>query len=264
MASTGPLNSEALLRAERIFFAFKEKCASDVISDFTMSLYPYEFVSIIGPNGCGKTTLLRLMAGLLPPRSGDVYFHGKSMSRPNPQRFIVRQHPTLYPWKTVRANIELVLRATDLAQNEVRERVCAAISSMGLDECADLLPHILSGGQKQRVELAKVFALRPSVLLLDEPFSSIDRLTRESFQDMLLDLVSKTHSSAMFVTHDISEAIYLSDRILVLSNRPATIAAEVAINTPRPRKRTSLASCSDNDAISKVRQALSAYVTLTT
>jgi NitT/TauT family transport system ATP-binding protein len=196
-----------------------------------------EFVAIIGPSGCGKTTLLRIIAGLERPDGGKVVFHGGEA-----RVGFIFQFPTLLPWLTVLDNVALPLRANGMSWSEARERTRKYLSLVGLQAFEDFYPRELSGGMKQRVNIARALAVEPTVLLMDEPFSHLDPLTAESLRSEILDLWTlgvTTVRAIIMVTHDVDEAIFMADRLVILTPRPAKIAGIVEVNIPRPRDRRS-------------------------
>ena len=202
-----------------------------------------EFVAIIGPSGCGKSTLLRMLSGILASTSGHVRLHGNVITQPPPEMALVFQDYTrsLYPWLTVEKNVRFPLaRRRDIAKTEKESRVSDAIKSVGLDGFGDYHPGQLSGGMQQRVAIARALAFQPEILLLDEPFASVDALTKEGLEDTLLsvrDRLGSAGNTMLMVTHDIDEAIYLADRIVVLSKPPCMVAEELVVNLPRPRSQ---------------------------
>ena len=208
-----------------------------VIADIDMDVRDGEFVSICGPSGTGKTTLLRALGGLLSPADGsDIRYHGAPVTRPPDRVVIVFQNyaASLLPWRTVARNIELGLEGK-LPRAERRARVAEVLELVGLRGRGDDLPWRLSGGMQQRVQIARALAMRPKVLLMDEPFGALDAMTKSVMQDELLRLQHATGATVVFVTHDIDEAVYLSDRVLVINGGPATISHAFEIDLPRPR-----------------------------
>jgi ABC-type nitrate/sulfonate/bicarbonate transport system ATPase subunit len=196
-----------------------------------------EFVSIIGPSGCGKSTLLNLSAGLDDASGGSVYVDGHRVDGPGLDRGVVFQEFALFPWLTVVGNIEFGLRSKAVPAAERHDIARRYVKLMGLSGFENFHPFRLSGGMRQRVGIARALAIEPSVLLMDEPFGALDAQTRESMQKALGDIWQTTKKTVLFVTHDIREAVYLSDRVLVMSGRPATISLELEIELPRPRNR---------------------------
>ena len=207
-----------------------------VLDDVSLNLVPGEFVALLGPSGCGKSTLLRLAAGLETPTIGKVREDGRPITRPDPDRILVFQDATLFPWRTVRANIAIGLEARGLIR-EQEYRIDEVLKLVKLEGFADFFPHQLSGGMAQRAALARALVNDPKLLLLDEPFGKLDSLTRLKMQNELLDLWKSAGFTALLVTHDVEEALLLADRVIVLSDRPASIVAEVRVDQPHPRRR---------------------------
>ncbi|MDC7789055.1 ABC transporter ATP-binding protein [Rhodoplanes sp. TEM] len=208
--------------------------ALDAVS---LDVPPGEIVAVVGGSGCGKSTLLRLVSGLDRPTDGGVVLDGDEITAPHERIGMVFQEPRLLPWLTVAGNVGFGLAA--LAAGERDRRVAAQLARVGLADKAAVWPRELSGGQAQRVALARALVTRPEVLLLDEPFSALDAFTRADLQDHLLDLWHDAEPTLVVVTHDVDEAIALADRIVVMRPRPGRIAAEIAVDLPRPRDRDS-------------------------
>jgi NitT/TauT family transport system ATP-binding protein len=198
-----------------------------------------EFLCLIGASGCGKSTLLRIVAGFEQPTSGEVLMWGKPVTGPGPDRGMVFQDYGLFPWLTVRQNIGFGPAARGLSKPAVKETVDRFVDIVGLGKFADAFPHQLSGGMKQRVAIARVLANDAEILLMDEPFGALDAMTRERLQEELLDLWRKTSLTVLFVTHSIEEAVYLSDRVVVMAPGPGRIESEERITAARPRDVTS-------------------------
>jgi ABC-type nitrate/sulfonate/bicarbonate transport system ATPase subunit len=196
------------------------------------------FVCILGPTGCGKTTLLRLISGLEEPESGSVQVHSHCEGRKALVGYVFQQG-ALFPWMTVHDNVSFPLRARRMRESEIREPVSRMLEMVGLTDFSDTHPHQLSGGMQQRVALARSLVMEPDVLLLDEPFSSLDTRTSQNLQGKLLDLWHKTGTTVIFVTHNIEEAVFLSSRVCVLAYRPGRIVREEKIDLPLPRDRLS-------------------------
>jgi NitT/TauT family transport system ATP-binding protein len=206
--------------------------------DLDLQIRDQEFVVIVGPSGCGKTTFLEAVAGLVPVAGGALELGGRPITGPGPERSLVFQHASLYPWRTVLDNVLFGPQVQGRLTAETRKRAEDLLEIVGLAKVAKKYPHELSGGMRQRVNLARALATDPTLLLLDEPFGALDAQTRENLQDELLriwqaDAVTK--KTAMFVTHDVNEAVLLADRVLVFSPSPAHVALEVVIDVPRPR-----------------------------
>jgi NitT/TauT family transport system ATP-binding protein len=231
--------SGPLLEVERLHvrYADTEAAAPPALDDVSFSISGGEFVSIVGPSGSGKSTLLRCIAGLRAPTGGTIRIGGVPVTDVPEALAVVFQDygRSLFPWMRVGENVELPLRHLGLSGNERRERVESALAEVGLAEANDRYPWQLSGGMQQRVAIARAVAYRPRILLMDEPFASVDAQARADLQDMALAVWRAHGSTVVFVTHDIDESIYLSDRVIVLSRPPTTVVAEIGIELPRPR-----------------------------
>ncbi|MEE9150207.1 MAG: ABC transporter ATP-binding protein [Thermoplasmata archaeon] len=208
-----------------------------VIEDLNLTVEDDEFVSFIGPSGCGKTTILRLIAGLEKPTSGEIFENGHLVEGPGHDRGMVFQEFALFPWRTVIKNIEFGLEIKGIPKDRRREIALEYIDLVNLEGFEDAYPNELSGGMKQRVGIARALANEPDVLLMDEPFGSLDAQTRNIMQRELLRIWQKTSKTVIFVTHSVDEALYLSDRVIVLTARPATVKKEFCIDLSRPRDR---------------------------
>ena len=215
-----------------------------VLQDINFAVEPGEFVALLGPSGCGKSTLLRLVAGLDQPAQGTLLADNAEISGPDPSRVVVFQDPTLYPWRTVRGNVGVGPEAQrrrgwrrDPLHDQTQERIDAVLRLVGLSEFADAFPHQLSGGMAQRVALARALVNDPALLVLDEPFGKLDSLTRIRMQGELARLWQGARFSVLLVTHDVEEALLLAHRVIVFSERPARIVAEVRNDAPYPRHR---------------------------
>ncbi len=206
------------------------------LDDVTLAIHDQEFLSLIGPSGCGKTTLLRMIGGLIKPSSGHISIDGKPVKGPGPDRAIVFQNFLLLPWANVLSNVSFGLEARGKRRKEVREIALDAISRVGLTGFEKNFPHELSGGMQQRVGLARALAVSPKILLMDEPFASVDAQTRQILQEDLLRVWRGTKTTIVFVTHSMEEAVYLSDRIAVFSRSPGQIAEVMDVQIPRPRE----------------------------
>jgi NitT/TauT family transport system ATP-binding protein len=208
-----------------------------VLEKIDIEIFPREFICLVGASGCGKSTLLNIIAGLIPPSSGEVLVDGRSVTgKPGSDRGMVFQGYTLYPWLTVAQNIAFGLQFQKMSKSEQRDKVGYFLNVVGLEKFAHSYPKQLSGGMKQRVAIARALANEPAVLLMDEPFGALDAQTKEQMQEFLLELWSKTHVTVMMITHDVEEAIYLSQRIYVLSCRPGQVKSEIPIDLPEHRE----------------------------
>jgi NitT/TauT family transport system ATP-binding protein len=205
------------------------------LSDASLSIAKGEFVCLIGASGCGKSTLLRIMAGFEQPSSGEALMRGKPIAGPDPTRGMVFQDYALFPWLSVRENIAFGPIARGLATAQVKETVDKFIELVGLAKFATAYPHQLSGGMKQRVAIARVLANDAELVLMDEPFGALDAMTRERLQDELLEIWQRTRLTVVFVTHSVEEAIFLANRVVVMSPGPGRIESDNTLDLPRPR-----------------------------
>ncbi|MGY4568778.1 ATP-binding cassette domain-containing protein [Bradyrhizobium pachyrhizi] len=207
-----------------------------VLDNVNLAIAPGEFVALLGPSGCGKSTLLRLVAGLEKPRAGTLREDEVRISGPHPSRVVVFQDPTLFPWRTVWDNVALGLEAQGILKAQ-RHRVDDVIELVGLSSFRNAYPHQLSGGMAQRVALARALVNDPKILVLDEPLGKLDSLTRIAMQSELVALWQRKGFTTLLVTHDVEEALVLANRVIVLSDRPARIKADIAVARPYPRHR---------------------------
>lgn len=226
------------LRVDRVFKTFRGTAAGQdtrVLDDISLSVSGGEIVSVVGPSGCGKTTLLRIIDGLLEPDSGTIAVDGRAVRGPGIDRAVVFQQPNLLPWRNALRNVELGLEFQRIRAAERADRARRVLSLVGLDGFSSHLPHQLSGGMQQRIGLARALVMEPAILLMDEPFSALDAQTREELQGELLRLHESTGITVLLVTHDLDEAIYLSDRVFVLARGPGRIRSVIDVPLPRPR-----------------------------
>ena len=227
-----------MLRVEGLSKIFAgDRGRDDVVAlrDVSFGVGAGEFVSIIGPSGCGKTTLLRILHGLEPATQGAMFMAGKRVEKPSPSSAMVFQQFNLFPWLTVAQNIAFGLEVAKFPPAECKARTERFVHLVKLDGFAAHYPHEISGGMQQRVGLARALALDPGVLLLDEPFGALDAITREQLQREIADILALSPKTVVFITHNMDEAIFFSDRILVMSARPGRIIEEVRVELPRPR-----------------------------
>lgn len=208
--------------------------AVQALDDITFDVAPGEFVSLVGPSGCGKTTLLRVIDGLIPPDSGEVLLDG-APPKPGPGLGFVFQQARLLPWRTIAHNVEFPLALSGVPAAQRRQRATAALATVGLRDFMDAYPHELSGGMQQRVGLARAFVMRPEVLLMDEPFAALDAMTREFMRGELSKTWAHHRTAVVFVTHDIDEAIFLSQRIVLLAPRPGRVDEIITVDLPEAR-----------------------------
>jgi NitT/TauT family transport system ATP-binding protein len=207
-----------------------------------LALADNEFVSLVGTSGCGKSTLLSIAAGLQEATDGDVLVDGEPVRGPGRDRGVVFQSYTLFPWLTARQNVEFAMRGEELSKVQRRTLALEQLRLVGLERFADARPSQLSGGMKQRVAIARALSYRPQILLMDEPFGALDALTRQLMQELLTSVWEHHRLTVLFVTHDVEEAVYVSDRVVVMTNRPGRIKREVRVDLPRPRRHEMLAT----------------------
>lgn len=227
------------------------------LNNVSLDIREGEFISLLGPSGCGKTTLLRIIADLLQPTSGNISILGQSPKEIRLQRKygIVFQNPVLYDWRTVRRNICLPMEIMGVPKKERTARIDRMLDLVGLQEFGYKYPFELSGGMQQRVGIARALALDPDFLLMDEPFSALDEFTREKLNEDLIDIWRKTKKTVIFVTHNIPESVFLSDRVVVLSAHPGRLSAVVNIDLPRPRKDSIREAPEFFEHVAKIRRS---------
>ena len=247
------------IRIEHVDMTYPEDGGRSVtaLTDVSLDIQKGEFISLLGPSGCGKTTLLRIIADLLQPTSGTITVSGASpkAARTNRKYGIVFQNSVLYDWRTVRKNVRLPLEVMKIKKSEWDERVDSMLELVGLTDFAQHYPHQLSGGMQQRVSIARALAINPEILLMDEPFSALDEFTREKLHEDLLRIWRRTNKTVVFVTHNIAESVYLSDRVCVLSPHPGRLSAVVDIDLPRPRTKEMRDSPEFLALVSKIRNS---------
>ncbi|TDD96116.1 ABC transporter ATP-binding protein [Jiangella asiatica] len=214
--------------------------ATVAIEDVSFDVPEGQFVSVIGPSGCGKTTVLNIVAGFVDATGGTVRLQGSPVSGPGPDRGVVFQDFALFPWKTVEANIAFGLKTQGVGKVERRAKAQEMIDLVGLTGFEKKYPHELSGGMRQRAGVARVLATEPAIMLMDEPFASVDAQTRRVLQQEVLRIWEQRRTTVLFVTHDVDEAVFMSDRVVVLSPRPSTVRADLSIQIPRPRSWTDM------------------------
>ena len=238
---------------------FKDNSGNDVkaLTGVNLDIYKGEFISLLGPSGCGKTTLLRMVADLLEPTEGTVRISGMTPREIRLQRKFgfVFQSAVLFDWRTIEQNIELPLETMGFRKKERRARSKEMLEMVGLSAFAKHFPGQLSGGMQQRVNIARALSIEPEILLMDEPFSALDEFTKEKLHEDLLRIWRKTNKTVLFVTHNIQEAVFLSDRVCVLSPHPGRLSAVVDINLPIPRNLDMKESPEFNELVKKVRNS---------
>lgn len=235
------------VQVDNVAMSFNSKKGRFIaLQEINLQIRRGEFVSLIGHSGCGKSTLLNLVAGLLQPSEGRLRCAGNVISGPGPERAVVFQNHSLLPWLTCFDNVLLAAErvfARSEAKIQIRQRTLRALELVGLSHAEHKFPHEISGGMKQRVGIARALVMEPKILLMDEPFGALDALTRTHLQDELAAIVARTGRTVVMVTHDVDEAIILSDRVVMMTNGPgATIGSILEVNLPRPRDRLALAS----------------------
>mgnify|MGYP003335552850 FL=1 len=228
--------TDTLLSLQSLSASFHDRGILHVLDDISFEVPRGQFVALIGPSGSGKSTLLRILAGLLEPSQSRVDFRGQPLRGPQPGVGLVFQNANLMPWRTVAENVRLPLEVAGLEAAAAVPQVAAMVELVGLSGFEHTRPDDLSGGMAQRVAIARALVQDPDLLLLDEPFGSLDAITRERMGEDLLRIWSLNHKTVFMVTHDISEAVYLADRVLVLSQRPAHLKLDLPVDLPRPRQ----------------------------
>jgi nitrate/nitrite transport system ATP-binding protein len=245
-ASAQGADTENFIRVENAEMVFETKKGRfHALHAINLSIRQGEFVTLIGHSGCGKSTLLNLIAGLLKPSAGVLLCDRREIAAPGPERAVVFQNHSLLPWLTCAENVHLAVERVFAAREtkaQLKARTEAALELVGMSHALNKRPHEISGGMKQRVGIARALAMEPKVLLMDEPFGALDALTRARLQDELLKIVARTRSTVVMVTHDVDEAVLLSDRVVMMTNGPAaTIGQVMDVALPRPRERVALA-----------------------
>lgn len=236
---------------QKVFPAKRGSPEVVAIGEVNLEVFNGEFISVVGPSGCGKSTLLYILGGFLQPTGGTVRLNGEPVGAPHPSRGIVFQAYGLFPWKTVLGNVEAGVATRGLRRVERRAEARRFLKIVGLSEFEHLYPSALSGGMQQRVAIARTLAQDPTLLLMDEPFGALDAQTRAQLQAELLDIWELSHKTVVFVTHSVEEAIFLSDRVVVLGNRPSTVLEVIDIDLPRPRLREDVLSHPDYPVVNK-------------
>ncbi len=247
ISANKPLGTKDYVSIEQVGMSFKTKKGQfEALRDINLKITKGEFITLIGHSGCGKSTLLNLIAGLTLPSKGALVCNGREISGPGPERAVVFQNHSLLPWLTCFDNVHLAVeRVFGATENkaQLKARTEAALKMVGLTHATHKYPSEISGGMKQRVGIARALSMEPQVLLLDEPFGALDALTRAHLQDELIEIVQQTHATVVMVTHDVDEAVLLSDRIVMMTNGPAATIGEIlTVDLPHPRDRLQLAN----------------------
>lgn len=251
------LKSQIQIQDVSMVFGDPKKTVTTALQGVSLDIDKGEFVSLLGPSGCGKTTLLNIMADLIKPTSGNVIINGFTPAEARMQGYygMVFQSPVLYDWRTVIKNVELPLELLKMPKGERRDRAEEMLELVGLSEYSKHHPYELSGGMQQRVGIARALALNPRILLMDEPFSALDEFTREKLHEDLLRIWRKTNKTIVFVTHNIAEAAFLSDKVCVLSPHPGRLSAVIDVDLPRPRDNSVKESEDFYKLVSKIRNS---------
>lgn len=237
-SKNNPYSDHAKLSVHELLVTFENSQTGELteaVNSVSLDIQAGEFVSIVGLSGCGKSSFLNVIAGLIKPKGGNIKINGNTIDGPGRDRAVVFQKPSLLPWRTVFKNIVYGLEIRGRKKEEIKHQAQKYIDMVHLNGFENYFPHQLSGGMQQRVNLARALVCDPEVLLLDEPFAALDAITRQSMQNELLSLWEQTKKTVLLVTHQIDEAVLLSDRVIVFSPRPAMIVEEIKINMPRPR-----------------------------
>lgn len=213
----------------------------------TLTVEPGEFVCIVGPSGCGKSTMLKMLAGFMPPTTGDILLDGNEVKKPGPDRGVVFQHATLYPWMTVRENVELPGKFQGANKDQVQENAEYYLEMVGLQDFMDRKPYELSGGMQQRCQIARSLAANPEILLMDEPFGALDPLTREKIQLELLRIWRSSKRTVFFITHSVEEAVFIGTRVIVMKARPGAVMKDIKIDLPRGEAHPDGGTWDDNN-----------------
>ena len=245
---------DTLMKIDKLRVVYRTDDKETVaVDDFTIDIKKGELVSIIGPSGCGKTTILRSIAGLLQPTSGTILIGDNEVKGAGSDRGMVFQDFALFPWRNVKQNVQFGMEMAGVPKDEREQRAMRYIKAVGLERFADSRIHELSGGMKQRVGIARALVMHPAVTLMDEPFGALDAQTRNIMQEQLVKIIQHSERTILFVTHSVDEALYLSDRVVILTKRPSTIHKIIEVPWDRPRDRT-------NPEFTQLRKDILAYL----
>lgn len=247
------------IQVSRIQKVFQSKSGPvEALSNIDFEIGRHEFVSVLGPSGCGKSTLMRIVGGLIAPTSGKVMIHDQEIKSPHPEVGIVFQKPVLFPWRTVQQNVELQPETRGADKTAYRKEAKRLLEQVGLAGFEDRFPHELSGGMQQRVSLCRALIHDPLLLLMDEPFGALDALTREQMNLELQRLWMETRKTVLFITHSITEAAFLSDRVVIMSARPGRVQETIRVELPRPRTLESMRNPAFLEVVDRARACLMA------
>ena len=245
----------SVLRFDAVGLNYKTRSGTTTaLEGLNIDIAEAEFVSVLGPSGCGKSTLMKIASGLLPTTSGSAKLSGQVITGPNPEVGVVFQQPTLLQWKTVLENVLMPIRSLGLPQKQYRSRAMQLLDLVNLSDFANNYPYELSGGMRQRVGIARGLVHDPKVLLMDEPFAALDAMTRETMMGELQRIWMETRKSVLFITHSIPEAVFLSDRVVTLSQRPGRVIDDLRIDLPRPRQLQDMTSAEFGAHSARLRQ----------
>lgn len=241
---------ENVIQAESLYIEFKSKSNHKLgaLKNINFNIKKGEFVALVGPSGCGKSTLINAIAGFLPPSSGTLFYNNRPISQASRERVVIFQNHALFPWKSAIDNIAFALRSRGMDADDIDFQAMCFLKMVKLEEFANHYPRELSGGMQQRIGIARALAADPQVLLLDEPFASLDQFNRDIIQEELLKILRPLSKTSVLVTHNITEALFFADRIFVMSGSPGTIKMEIRVNVPKPQK------ISDIDTIEEFRK----------
>jgi NitT/TauT family transport system ATP-binding protein len=265
-AADAGVNGECLVRIAGLEKIYRTKDGNDIhaLQDINLDVRPAEFISIVGPSGCGKTTLLKILAGILKRSAGEVVMQGRSLSGPSRELGVVFQAPVLLPWRTVLANVMVPVEVQKRNRTEFEARARQLIAMVGLSGFEGKYPSELSGGMQQRVGICRALVHDPSFLLMDEPFGALDAMTRESMNEELQRIWSASRKTILLVTHSIAEAVYLADRVVVMTPRPGRIVDVIVVDLPRPRTLGIQNTAEFGRFVGRIRRHFSAVGTLDT
>ena len=251
----GPRDAPPVLRVDGVRKSYRNL---EAIRNVSLDVGESEFVSVLGPSGCGKSTLLMMVAGVVDPSAGEISINGSAVIGPRPEIGVVFQQPVLLPWRTVLDNVLFPIELLKLPRAKYQPRAMELLAMAKIDDFANHLPRQLSGGMRQRASICRALIHDPSILLMDEPFSALDAITRDEMGVELLRIWQANRKTVIFVTHSIREAAFLSDRVLVMGRRPATIIEEVKIGLPRPRELAMMESEPFNQYVRRLRKSIEA------